>query len=164
MIRKILAIVFSCMMLASCADFSQLPNPILGTYILDASDLGASQYSLAGIGFRPDGTFLYIEVVPGTSGTVAIEGRYEIVLSGYDFVEASGYLYLKVPEEGYPQGVGNLYLSKGENPFLFDWECDRNNGPVSLTLVKDPRDPSANLELKYNGSSLSSLEKYLRTE
>ncbi len=142
------ALVCCVMLLGGCE--MQMPNPLVGTYALRADSVGADDYHLAALCMRNDGTFTYEEVVTGSSATVKVTGTYTLWLDFFDFLAADGSLYLTL--DVIPDGIQNFYLSKGVNPFLFNWKCDKNAGPKSLTLIKDTQKPSKNLQLEYIGS------------
>lgn len=127
----------------------KVPNPLIGCYVLPAESVGASEYHLAALSLRNDGTFTYVEVISGTSEIRTVEGKYEMELQAYNFLAADGNLYLTV--EDIPVDVEDLVLTKGVNPFLYDWACDKDKGPQSLTLVRDEANPGKNLELTYKG-------------
>ncbi|MDY4611579.1 MAG: hypothetical protein SPD11_13300 [Sphaerochaetaceae bacterium] len=145
---QILLMVLVCLgMFVGCE--MKIPNPLIGCYVLPAESVGAGEYHLAALSLRKDGTFAYVEVITGTSELRTVEGKYVMELQAYDFLSADGNLYLTV--ENVPTDVENLLLSKGTNPFLYDWACDRNEGPKSLTLVRDADNPNNNLEMIYKG-------------
>ncbi len=140
--------VLGCLGLFTGCDM-KVPNPLIGCYVLPAESVGANEYHLAALSLRNDGTFTYVEVIAGTSESRTIEGNYHMELQAYNFLAADGNLYLTVQDV--PSDVENLLLVKGTNPFLYDWVCDKNEGPKSLTLVRDPDNPGDNLEMIYKG-------------
>ena len=152
--KKIL-IILSIVFLALTGCEMELPNPIIGTYVLPSSEDGS--LILSGYSFKEDNSFTYFEVIfdkdQATDKKVLMEGTYSMDLDAFGFVNASGNIVFKVDNVVIPEGtkIGNLYMGKGANAFLFDWTCDRNNGPQGMTLVKNPYVSQENLELKYVG-------------
>ena len=150
--KKIL-IVLSILMLVLTGCEMELPNPIIGTYILTAENDGDASFILSGFSFREDGTFAYYEIIRGSDKFVKVTGTYKPDLHSFDFVSSSGTILITADRIEWPEGdrIGQIYLGEGLNSFLFDWTCDRNNGPQGMTLVKNPYVSQENLELKYVG-------------
>ena len=150
--KKIL-IVLSILMLVLTGCEMELPNPLIGTYILTAENDGDSNLFLSGFSFREDGTFTYYEIIRGSDKFVKVTGTYKQDLHSFDFISSSGTILIDAGKIEWPEGdmIGEIYLGEGMNSFLYDWTCDRNNGPQGMTLVKNPYVSSENLELIYVG-------------
>ena len=142
-----------------------IPNPLIGSYTMPAYsnpvlDNGA-------LSLKSDGTFIYVELISSSSQyQVRIDGTYDISLYSYDFVSADGSIVFTVPDGEIPDAISGLLMKEGKNTFLFDWSCDRDLGPVSLTLVLDADDSSKNFEFEYMGSAdkLDSVQSILPEE
>ena len=129
-----------------------VPNPIIGAYTMP--DAVNPNYDNASLALKEDGTFIYVERITSNSQyQVRIDGTYDISIESYDFVSANGLITLSVGDDQIPDGISDLILKKGGNSFLFDWSCDRNNGPQDMTFVIDPMDSTKNYEFEYIGAS-----------
>ena len=161
--RKVIFLFFFIICLAGCEQ--PVPNPIIGSYTMpDYSNPVLDNGALA---LKADGTFIYVELISSSSQyQVRIDGTYEISLGSYNFISADGSVTFTVPDGGIPDAISGLMMKEGKNTFLFDWTCDRNTGPVSLTLVADTDDSSKNFEFEYLGSAgkLDALESILPDE
>ena len=137
----ILTLLFSCT--------GEVPNPIVGTYSLSSAAEGSHEASLA---LKSDGTFIFIQIVPQTSETIRIEGKYEYVLRAFNFTAADGSIYFTVAEGAVPSDrYSNIFLSEGTNSFLYGWKCDKNSGPETLILTTDPNNSSEIYTFSYAG-------------
>ena len=129
-----------------------VPNPIMGTYTMP--DSVNQNYDNASLALKADGTFIYVERISTNSQyQLRIDGSYTVSVDSYNFVAADGLIIFTVPDDQIPDRISDLLLKTGANSFLFSWSCDRNNGPIGMTLVTDPDDPTENFEFKYIGSS-----------
>ena len=146
-IAIILILLSIILILSSCAP--GVPNPIVGTYSLRAED---SQTHDASVVLKKDGTFVFVQIIPETSRTLKIEGRYEYVLRAYNFTSADGSIYFSVKEGSIPDEISNSFLSEGTNSFQYGWKCDKNNGVESLTLTTDPNNSAEIYIFSYSGS------------
>lgn len=145
--RYILLSIFTLTLLFSCR--GEVPNPIVGTYSLSSQAEGSHEASLA---LRSDGTFVFLQIVPETSETIRIEGRYEYVLRAFNFTAADGSIYFIVAEGAVPSDrYSNVFLSEGTNSFLYGWTCDKNSGPETLILTTDPNNSAEIYTFSYAG-------------
>lgn len=153
--KKLRIFMFICLslflVLAGCEN--SIPNPIVGTFILLAESEGAPSYMLAGFSFAEDGSFSYAEVIKGSTTVIKASGSYNVLVDSFNFVTASGQINITIDSFSETDIAENLILHMGVNPFLFDWQCDRNNGPSGMTLVVDANDSRKNYELVYKGSA-----------
>ncbi len=156
-------LAFPILLLIGCNQ--SIPNPVIGSYAMPAySNPVLDNGALA---LKADGTFIYVELISSSSQyQVRIDGTYDISLHSYDFISADGSIVFTVPDGEIPDAISGLVMKEGQNTFLFDWTCDRNSGPVSLTLVTDADDSSKNFEFEYIGSAdkLDSIQSILPDE
>lgn len=149
--KKYIIMIVVFVLLAICSCDLDVPNPIIGTFVLTAENEGLDKVSIAGFSFNTDGTFKYAEIVKGTPRIIHTDGTYTVVLDSFNFVDATGSIYLSVNDYKDAEGIEGMFLTPGNSSYFFDWECDRDKGPLVMTLVVDPEVPSRNLELTYNG-------------
>ena len=142
----ILTVLSIILLVSSCAP--GVPNPIVGTYSLKAED---SLTHSASIALKKDGTFVFVQIIPATSKTLKIEGKYEYVLRAFNFTAADGAIYFSVAEGSIPEEISNSFLTEGTNSFQYGWKCDKNNGPESLTLTTDPNNSAEIYIFSYAG-------------
>lgn len=142
----ILTAVFVILLVSSCAP--DVPNPIVGTYSLKATD---SLTHAASIALKKDGTYVFVQIIPETSKILKIEGKYEYVLRAFNFTAADGSIYFSVKEGSIPSEISNSFLTEGTNSFQYGWKCDKNNGPESLILTTDPNNSSEIYVFDYAG-------------
>ncbi len=147
-IAIILILLSIILILSSCAP--GVPNPIVGTYSLRAED--SQTQDAASVALKKDGTFVFVQIIPETSRTLKIEGRYEYVLRAFNFTSADGSIYFSVKEGSIPDEISNSFLSEGTNSFQYGWKCDKNNGAESLTLTTDPNNSAEIYIFSYSGS------------
>ena len=137
-------------LLFSCAQ--PVPNPIIGAYTMP--NYTFPELDDGALALKNDGTFVYIEQISSSSEyRIRIDGTYKIAIYSYNFTAADGLITFSVPDGEIPSNISNLLLNTGANSFLFDWTCDKNTGPISLTLVVDPEDPARNFEFEYAGAT-----------
>ncbi len=130
--------------LSSCS--GEVPNPIVGTYSLETN--GTTAHS-ASIELKSDETFVFVQIIPGTSKTLKIEGTYTYVLNAFTFTAADGSIHLTA--KNIPTEIKDSFIGNGTNYFLYSWKCDKNNGPQSLTLTTDPNNSAEIYEFIYAG-------------
>ncbi len=146
------------LLVSSCAP--GVPNPIVGTYSLAAE---SSEEHDASIALRKDGTFIFVQVIPGTDKKLTITGTYEYVLRAFGFTSADGSIYFSVKEGSIPDEISNSFLMEGTNSFLYGWKCDKNNGPESLVLSTDPNNSAEIWAFDYAGGE-NTLDDYVSSE
>ena len=112
----------------------QLPNPIVGTYVKFPHN--SDHDFIAAIAFRNDGSFSYYQSSADGRDYEIYEGKYSIVLRSFNFLEADGNLV-------FTYWTGTVAKS---DPMLFKWKCDKDRGPKSINLVRNPDDQMQNLE------------------
>lgn len=147
--KSLVILIAAVLLLASCTH--EIPNPIIGTYSLKAE---GSTYDSAAVCLNKDGSFVFEQIIPGTSQTVRLEGTYTYSLRAFNFTSADGSITLKVTTP-LPTGVQNTFLKVGSNYFLYDWKCDKDSGPVSLTLVTNANDINSIYEFVYSATEAS---------
>jgi hypothetical protein len=135
--------------LASCN--YQIPNPIIGTYSLKAE---GSTYDSAALCLNKDGSFVFVQIIPNTAKTIRLEGTYTYSLRAFNFTAADGSITLEV-KTPIPNGVQNTFLKEGSNYFLYDWKCDKDSGPQSITLATNTNDISSIYEFVYSATEAS---------
>ncbi len=145
----VIVVLLATFCLASCN--YQIPNPIIGTYSLKAE---GSTYDSAAISLNQDGSFVFEQIIPNTAKTIKLEGTYTYSLRAFNFTAADGSITLEV-KTPIPDGVQNTFLKNGSNYFLYDWECDKDNGPQSLTLVTNTNDINSIYEFVYSAKEQS---------
>lgn len=143
-IKYLVLITTILLLLVSCS--YKIPNPIIGTYSLKAE--GSTEDSAA-ISLNKDGSFVFMQIIPKTSETIRLEGTYIYNLRAFNFTEADGSITIEITTP-IPQGVQNTLLKEGSNYFLFDWKCDKDNGPKSFSLVINPNDSNTIYEFVYS--------------
>lgn len=142
--KYLFLILIALLLLASCT--YEIPNPIIGTYSLKAE---GSTYDNAAISLNKDGSFVFKQTIPKTSQTITLEGTYTYSLRAFNFTSADGSITLKVTSP-IPEGVQNTFLKEGSNYFLYDWKCNKDSGPQSLSLVINPNDSNTIYEFVYS--------------
>ncbi len=145
--KYIIILLITILFVVSCS--AEIPNPIVGTYYLKDKTTG---YDLAGLSLKNDSTFLFIQVIPGTNDTFTVKGKYDYTLRAFSFLAADGSLFLKLEDNALPSQIKDSFLKEGTNLFFYSWKCDKNNGPISLTITQDPNDTASIYEFKYAGS------------
>lgn len=150
---KIIILIFLSLFLILAGCENSIPNPIVGTFVLLAEAEGAPNYMLAGFSFAEDGSFSYAEVIKGSTKVIKASGSYSVMLDYFNFVTSSGQINITIDSFSETDIAENLILHLGVNPFLYDWQCDKNNGPSGMTLVVDANDSRKNYELVYKGSA-----------
>lgn len=138
----IISVIF---LLASCT--YEIPNPIIGTYCLKAEN---STLDSAALSLKKDGSFIFVQIIPQTSETMTLKGTYTYNLRAFNFTSADGSITLEVTTP-IPNGVQNTFLKEGSNYFLYDWKCNADSGPQSISLVINPNDSSTIYEFVYSG-------------
>lgn len=145
-IKAILLVISLLLLLASCK--SDIPNPIIGTYSLKAE---GSTLDSACLSLKKDGSFVFAQIIPGTTKTITLQGTYSYTLRAFNFLSADGSISLNMTTP-IPEGVSGTFLKKGVNDFLYGWKCNKDSGPEALTLVTNPNDSNAIYEFVYSGT------------
>ena len=143
---RLLLILSSVLLLASCK--AEIPNPITGTYSLKAE---GSTLDTACISLKKDGTFVFKQIISGTDKTLTLGGTYNYTLRAFNFTSADGSISLQVTTK-IQAGVTGTFLKEGTNDFLYEWECDKNEGPQELKLIINPNDSNTIYEFIYSGT------------
>lgn len=147
--KPLFMIISLVLLLASCT--MEIPNPIVGTYKLKAE---SASYDAAYLSLRKDGTFVFVQIVPRTTKTITLEGSYTYTLRAFNFTSADGSITLNV-ETKIPEGVRGTFLSEGSNYYLYDWKCDKDEGPQQLSLIINTNDSNSIYELVYAGTEVA---------
>lgn len=143
-VKYLFLAILTSLLLASCT--YEIPNPIIGTYSLKAE---GSTYDSAAISLNKDGSFVFMQIIPKTAETIRLEGKYRYNLRAFNFTSAEGSITFEVTTP-IPTGVQNTFLKEGSNYFLYDWKCDKDSGPQSLTLVINANDSNTIYEFVYS--------------
>ncbi len=142
--KVLVLIITAVLLLTSCNH--EIPNPIIGTYSLKAE---GSIYDSAAISLNKDGSFVFMQIISGTDKQITLEGTYSYNLRAFNFTSADGSITLEV-KTPMPTGVQGTFLKEGTNYFLYDWKCDKDNGPQSITLITNPNDIYSIYEFVYS--------------
>ena len=113
------------------------PNPLIGYYRITESEVSTA--ALFCLSIEENGYFILFQAGGLNSNeSIIYEGVYDLLMSNFDFFDASGSLDLHVTSVHNAEGTAGLALSYAEgdnvNPFNFKWTLDKETGIAELAL------------------------------
>ena len=136
--KRILLLIISIVLLfSSCNMFVTNPNPLIGYYRITESEVSTA--ALFCLSIEENGYFILFQAGGLNSNeSIIYEGVYDLLMSNFDFFDASGSLDLHVTSVHNAEGTAGLALSYAEgdnvNPFNFKWTLDKETGIAELAL------------------------------
>ena len=136
--KRILLLIISIVLLfSSCNMFVTNPNPLIGYYRITESEVSTA--TLFCLSIEENGYFILFQAGGLNSNeSIIYEGVYDLLMSNFDFFDASGSLDLHVTSVHNAEGTAGLALSYAEgdnvNPFNFKWTLDKETGIAELAL------------------------------
>ena len=138
MSKKVILLLISVLLLfSSCNMFITNPNPLIGYYRISESEVSTA--ALFCLSIEENGYFILFQAGGLNSNeSIIYEGVYDLSMSNFDFLNASGSLDLHVTSVLNAEGTAGLALSYAEgdnvNPFNFKWTLDNETGIAELEL------------------------------
>lgn len=136
--KRILLLIISIVLLfSSCNMFVMNPNPLIGYYRITESEVSTA--ALFCLSIEENGYFILFQAGGLNSNeSIIYEGVYDLLMSNFDFFNASGSLDLHVTSVHNAAGTAGLALSYAEgdnvNPFNFKWTLNKETGIAELAL------------------------------
>lgn len=136
--KKVILLLISVLLLfSSCNMFVTNPNPLIGYYRISESEVSTA--ALFCLSIEENGYFILFQAGGLSSNeSIIYEGVYDLSMSNFDFLNASGSLDLHVTSVHNAEGTAGLALSYAEgdnvNPFNFKWTLDKETGIAELEL------------------------------
>ena len=135
--RLLLLIISIILLFPSCNMFVTNPNPLIGYYRITESEVSTA--ALFCLSIEENGYFILFQAGGLNSNeSIIYEGVYDLLMSNFDFFDASGSLDLHVTSVHNAEGTAGLALSYAEgdnvNPFNFKWTLDKETGIAELAL------------------------------
>lgn len=135
--KVILLLIAIPLLFSSCNMFVTDPNPLIGYYRISESEVSTA--ALFCLSIEENGYFILFQAGGLNSNeSIIYEGVYDLSMSNFDFLNASGALDLHVTSIHNAEGTAGLALSYAEgdniNPFNFKWTLDKETGIAELEL------------------------------
>ena len=135
--KVILLLIAIPLLFSSCNMFVTDPNPLIGYYRISESEVSTA--ALFCLSIEENGYFILFQAGGLNSNeSIIYEGVYDLSMSNFDFLNASGSLDLHVTSVHNAEGTAGLALSYAEgdnvNPFNFKWTLDNETGIAELEL------------------------------